>query len=422
MIAEYPLWYDRTEMPATGSALSRCDVLIVGGGITGLVAGIGLLQAGASVMVLDAMQPGQGASGRAFGSIALGSATSLSVLCNRHGPELGERLWREASDAAAQFATYIATQDLDADYRRSGHLRLAVAASHEAALRADHEAWRRVLGDESIDLVYGAALRMALPGTRFRLGLLDEGTATVDPYRYVASLLRRFMALGGSYVAGCKATAIDRRADGFVTTHQAGKSFSREVIHATNGYTGRLVPWLQRRVFPVGSYMIATEPLPAELRTAFDARLRVHTTAYNLKNYFRLEADGRLIFGGRANLSAGVSNSAIATELRRAMLHYFPMLASVPLTHVWGGQLGFTFDTMPHIGSHREMHYALGYCGRGLQMATLFGQLLARTISGEGHTSLHADMVMPFRWYYRRRPWFLPIAAAYFRWQDRKQS
>lgn len=422
MIAEYPLWHDGTVMPQTGSALERCDVLIAGGGITGLAAGIGLLEAGASVMVLDTMQPGQGASGRAFGSIALGSSSTLAALCSRHGRLQGERLWREASDAAAQFADYIALQGLDADYRRSGHLRLAVAASHEAGLRADHDAWRRVLGDEHIHLVSGDALRSALPGQQFRLGLLDQATATIDPYRYVASLLQRFNALGGSYVAGCAASAIVRSGDGFVTTHQAGKSYSREVIHATNGHTGTLVPWLRRRIFSVGSYMIATAPLPAELRAAFDPRRRVHTTAYNLKNYFRLDADGRLIFGGRANLSAGIASAAIAAELRDAMLRYFPMLEPVPLTHVWGGMLGFTFDGMPHIGSHRGMHYALGYCGRGLPMATLFGQQLARAIGGAGMNSLHAGVKMPARWYYRRRPWFLPIAAAYYRWQDRKAA
>lgn len=418
---EIPLWQDGVAgLDRPSDCLAACDVAIIGGGITGLVAALELRRAGATVQVFEAGAAGAGASGRAFGSIAIGSSSSLSALTSRHGQDNGERLWREASDAAQAFGDYVRQHRLDCDYRVTGHLRLAVQAGHEAGLRADARNWHRLLGDgPGVRLVDGQELRRSVPSGAFRLGLLDEATATIDPFRYVAALLDALSAAGGSYASHCAVQALRRENGGFEVRHARGMTRCREVLVATNGATGDLVPWLRRRIIPVGSYMIATEPLPVPLAAEFDERLRVCSTAFHLKNYFRLDSRGRLIFGGRAKLAASAKAAAVAAELRCAMLGYFPQLEDVRLTHVWGGALGFTFDGMPHLGRHDGMHYAMGCCGRGLPIATLFGRRMAAALTGTPLTDRHAQQDFPSRWYYRKRPWFLPLAAAYYRWRDR---
>jgi len=421
MIEERPLWHDRTLMPdPSASAPETCDVLIVGGGITGLVAGLELRAAGLEVAICEAGAAGDGASGRAFGSIAIGSAAGLSELRARFGRERGERLWREASDTASAFADYVRTHRIDCDYRPSGHLRLAVRASHEAGLISDHRAWSELLGEDAVRLLSADELRDELPGTAFRLALLDEATATIDPYRYVASLLARFLAEGGRYLAHCAVNAVARCDDGWRIAHAAGHTRAREIVIATNGATGPLVPWLQRRIVPVGSYMIATEPLPPDVLGRFHDKRRVCTTAFTMKNYFRVDGDGRMIFGGRSSLSADLPAGKVAAELQASMLTYFPMLESVAIAYVWGGRLGFTFNNTPHLGTRDGLHYALGYCGRGLPMATEFGRAIAGTVLGRPTSAPeHRATAFPARWYYRGRPWFLPLAAAYYRHQDR---
>lgn len=421
MIDERPLWHVRTRMHATSpSPLEACDALIVGGGITGLVAGIELRAAGLNVMICEASAPGEGASGRAFGSIAIGSAAAMADLIARFGRDRGTRLWLEASDAASALAAYIDRNSLDCDYRRTGHLRLAACASQESGLVADHRAWGAQLGEDAVHLLSADALRNELPGSAFRMALLDEATATIDPYRYVAALLARFLAEGGCYLSNCVVTAVVRGKDGFQIRHTGGETRAREVLVATNGQTGPLVPWLHRRVVQVGSYMVSTEPLPPATLALFHARRRVCTTAFTMKNYFRLDTEGQMVFGGRSSLSADRPLPMIAAELRSSMLGYFPMLEDIRIAHVWGGRLSFTFDNTPHLGQHDGLHHALGYCGRGLPMATQFGRAIAsRMLGGPDLAPEHAATIFPQRWYYRGKPWFLPLVAAYYRRKDR---
>lgn len=422
MSEERPVWQARTAMPATAAGpIEECDVLIVGGGITGLVAGIELTAAGGSVMICDASSPGEGASGRAFGSIALGSSASLTELCSRYGHVKGEALWREASASAAAFESYVHAMRVDCDYRRTGHLRLAVTSAQEAGLIADHKRWARVLGGEGLHLLSATQLGTELPSVAFRMALMDEATATIDPYRYVASLLARFQQQGGCYVASCPVEDIVRTGGSFQVKHGSGVTVAREVLLATNGHTGKLVPWLRRRVVPVGSYMIATEPLPHHLLALFHPMRRVCTTAFIMKNYFRIDTEGRLIYGGRSSLVTDKPAVAISAELEKSMLAYFPMLAGTRIEFVWGGRLGFTFDGIPHFGISKGLHYALGYCGRGLPMATLYGRAIAARVLGRQELAPeHAATDFPRRWYYRGNPWFLSMAAGWYRMKDRR--
>lgn len=423
MIRPTPLWWNADDGQGVRAAPpERSDVVVVGGGITGLAAALHLRRHGRSVTVLDAQPVGHGASGRAFGSIAIGCSSGVGALAATYGPARAEAIWRESSDAAQWFAGYLREQAIECDYHAGGHIRLAACAAQEPGLRADLLAWRRLLPGQEIHLVDAPELRREFPGDAFRLGLLDESSAAINPYKFLCGLMDKFVSAGGVYAAPCEASALRRRKDGFVVAHAQGETACSDLLIATNGHTDDLVPWLRRRVFAIGSYMIATAPLPADLRAAFGARRRTASTAFQLKNYFRLDGAGRLIFGGRANLTTGLVSERIAAELRAALLQVFPTLRDVPVTHAWGGNLGFTFDQIPHLGVHDGIHYAGGYCGRGLPMATLFGRRIAARMLEPGKTGVDAfdDLPPPRRWFYRRRAWFLPLVSMWYRRQDER--
>ncbi len=192
------------------------------------------------------------------------------------------------------------------------------------------------------------------------------------------------------------------------------------MLVATNGLTGDLVPWLRRRVVPVGSYIAVTEPLPGGLAERLIPGNRMLWTMERLLTYFRRTPDDRLLLGGRHDLRTGRDLVDSAAKLRRRIAAIFPELADVVITHSWGGTLGATFDLLPHIGRIGEVWYALGYGGHGVALATYLGDEVAGRISGETpNPGPFEKLLHPARWYYRRRPWFLPVAAGWYGVLDR---
>jgi glycine/D-amino acid oxidase-like deaminating enzyme len=193
---------------------------------------------------------------------------------------------------------------------------------------------------------------------------------------------------------------------------------AQEVLVATNGYTDRLIPRLKARIFPVGSYIIVTEPLPPALQAEISPKGRMFYDSKWFLNYFRLTPDGRLLWGGRNNLSTNLDLQESARRLRQQMVRTFPQVQDIPTTHTWTGQLGLTFDLMPHIGRIDGVHYALGYCGHGLSIATYLGREAGLLLAGEKTSSPFAEIPHQTYFFYRHRPWFLPFAAHYYRFLD----
>ncbi|MFI9627971.1 NAD(P)/FAD-dependent oxidoreductase [Streptomyces sp. NPDC052042] len=410
------LWALRPWTPRADDPPQCSDTLVVGGGLTGLIAALELQSRGASVTVLEAGQAGAGASGRAFGSLALGCTASPGALTKRYGPEQAVRIWRESSNAVHVCLQYLSEWGVRADLHRAGHVRVAVRRGQEDEIRAQFEQWRRLLPHEELSLATGDELAAEFPGAGFRLGLVDRASASLDPYRLLGELVTRFQDRGGRFVEHTPVTRITRAGDRFTVLHRRGRTAADKVLVATDGHTGDLLPWLGRRVYPVGSYMIATAPLPPGLRDAFSRR--TVTTADVRKNYFRVTGEGRLVFGGRLDLAVDVPPARIEARLRRAMLSRFPALRDIGVTHAWGGRLGFTFDQVPHVGTRDGVHYAVGYCGRGLPMSVVLGRLMAHRALDEKTASAFGDGPFPARWYFRSTPWFVPLVAGAHRVRD----
>ena len=190
------------------------------------------------------------------------------------------------------------------------------------------------------------------------------------------------------------------------------------MVMATNGYTDRTIPELKPKVIPIGSYIIVTEPLPHELQDELSPKRRMYYDTKRFINYFRLTPDGRMLWGGRNNLSVNLDLEESSRILGQQLTAVFPQLEGVPLTHSWSGKLGVTFDLMPHIGRVDGVWYANGYSGHGLSIATYLGTELGLLISGEKDRSPFEEIPHQTMFFYRNRPWFLPFAARYYRLLD----
>ena len=204
-----------------------------------------------------------------------------------------------------------------------------------------------------------------------------------------------------------------------VTTSR-GSLTARQVLLATDGYTDGAFPTLRRRMVVVGSFIIVTEPL-GDLAREIIPRGRMVVDTKNINHYFRLTPDNRLLFGGRARfaLSNPDSDRKSARILHRDMLKVFPQLAGTRIDYVWGGNVGITFDRMPHAGQMGGLYYSMGYSGHGVQMASLMGAQMAEIM--DGHPEANPWRHLKARAFptYSGTAWFLPFVGSYFHMKDR---
>jgi len=201
---------------------------------------------------------------------------------------------------------------------------------------------------------------------------------------------------------------------------------ARDVIVATNGYTGDATPEFKRRVVPIGSYIIATEELSEDLAKALSPRNRSIADTQRVLSYYRLSPDGRrMIFGGRAKFSPAGPKEA-ASILYKMMTDRFPALRGTRITHAWTGNVAFTIDELPHVGKFENVHYALGCNGSGVAMMSYLGHQIARKVIGSANRVCAFDRPeFPTHPLYHGSPWFLPYIGGYFRikdWLDRRKD
>jgi glycine/D-amino acid oxidase-like deaminating enzyme len=273
---------------------------------------------------------------------------------------------------------------------------------------------RRLLGHETT-LLGAGDLREELGSDRYHGGLLEPLAGSLHPGRYCAGLARAAVRAGAVLVEGVEVVGVVRDGAGATIDTSAGPLRAAEVLVATNGYTGDAFPALHRRVVPVGSYVVATEPL-GSLAAEVLPRGRVMSDSWNLLHYFRLSHDGRLVFGGRASFTP-TSERRSARILQADLRTLFPQLATVPLAYSWSGSLGVARDRMPHGGRVDGVHYALAYAGHGVALATWLGARMGDALAGRGAVPTLAGE-LPAIPLYRGNPWFLPVVGGYYRMMD----
>jgi glycine/D-amino acid oxidase-like deaminating enzyme len=418
-----PYWWERTPRPsiANDAALpAKVDVLVVGSGYTGLHAALQTARGGRSTLVVDADDAGWGCSTRNGGQISTSVKPGYDALVRRHGAERATAILREGQRSLAWTGEFIAAEGIDCDFAVVGRF-------HGAHNRAAYERLARAIETQPKGLevpahaVPRAELHREIGTDAYCGGVVYERFAGLDPGRYHAGLLARVRSAGATVVPHCAVTRLEREAGGRIRVTTAhGVVDAGAVVVATNGYTSALTPWLARRVIPIGSYMIATEPVPAASMQRLFPTPRMITDSRKVVFYYRKSPDGeRVLFGGR--VSARETDPRVSgPRLHAAMTRLFPELTDVRITHSWCGFVAYTFDELMHTGEHEGVHYAMGYCGSGVGMAGYLGMKAGLRVLGrpEGRTAFE-NLPFETRPLYSGNPWFLGPTVHWYRLRDR---
>ncbi len=417
---ELSYWRDTFpfDAPSPNTLPAHCDLAIIGGGLTGLSTALHAARSGASVVLLEQEKIGWGASTRNAGMALTGLKLSPEQLVKRYGRERARKFYRASLDALAFVQNLIEQEKIACDFHRCGDLCAAYRPAHYAGLIASQKFLQEEF-EHHTELVPAAELKHELGTAVYHGGLIDPLSAGLNPAKLVAGLARCAHEAGAHLLEGTPVDECRREASGFVLRTTRGDVHAKEVVVATNGYTPSALRNLRRRIIPVGSYIIVTEVLGRGLA---EELLPTNRMVYDTKNflfYFRRTPDDRLLFGGRTSFTP-MSDRKAAKILRADMLSVFPQLAATKIDYAWHGNVGFTFDQMPHLGEQNGLHYAMGYGGHGVVMSVYFGYWLAQKLAGANTSAFpFFELPMPARFFYRKRPWFLPLAGAYYRVLDR---
>ena len=424
---EYSYWLDtlpagtqNVERRTQNSDLPpRADVVIVGAGYTGLAAARQLARAGASVLVVEREQIGWGASSRNGGQVLTGMKLEAATLVAKFGEAKARTLFDIASASIDRLEAIVAEESIDCEYERSGHIQAAWKPSHFKAFRDEQTLLARVFHHQ-VHLVPREEQRREIGSDRYHGLLVDERSGAINPAQYVRGLAAAAIRRGVSIATGVGVTAVQRQPGGWRVQTTKGDVLARDVLFATNGYTNGASPALQRRFVPIGSYIIATEPLDESQAVALLPKRRMAFDSKNFLYYFRTTTDRRLLFGGRAEFGRTTPDTTrrAAAILRRGMTSIFPGLAAVRIDYAWGGNVAFTRDQMPRAGRLDDVYYAGGYCGHGVAMATYLGEQIARRIAGEPIDHPLFDDRFAAIPLYTGNPWFLPLVGAYYQVRD----
>lgn len=417
-----PYWWDDVARPDLDNPVlpTEADVVVIGSGYTGLSAALQTARGGRSTVVLDAESAGWGCSTRNGGQISTSVKPDFDQLSARHGPDRAFRILKEGHDALAWLAAFIADENIDCDFTIPGRFHAAHNPG-EFVLLAERIGREPKGLETDAYLVNRAGQRTELGTDAYFGGVVFPRHAAVHPARFHSGLLARVLEAGGKVLAECPVTEFHRNGRGFQVHTPHGRIKTDRVVVATNGYTGKVTPWLRRRVIPVGSYMIATEPLDPEMMIRLMPKNRIVSDTRKVVYYYRASPDRRrILFGGRVSHNETDPRRS-APRLHADLVKIFPELARTRITHSWVGFVAYTFDTLAHIGKHDGAYYAMGYCGSGVSMASYLGMRVGQKVLGEtqGQTGFD-DIAFQTRPLYSGNPWFLSPMLAYYRWRDRR--
>lgn len=416
-----PYWWDGcalSEDDMQNALPERADVVVVGSGYTGLHAALETARAGLSTVVLDAQSLGFGCSTRNGGQISTSVKGDYQALCKRYGKELGYDILMMGQNSLEFISSFVRDESIECDFQTHGRFHGAHSEREFRKLQRDVDSPNPVFEDDAY-MVSRSEQHTELGTEVYHGGVVFPHYGSVDPARYHHGCLLRTRDAGATLVGHCAVQEITPVNTHFKVKTERGVIHAREVVIATNGYTGNLTPWLRRRVIPIGSYIIATEEIESDLMDALFPTHRMLTDSRKLVYYYRPSPDRkRVIFGGRVSLfetDPMKSGRKLHVELARL----FPALKKVKISHSWVGTVAYTFDTMAHSGTHKGLHFSMGYCGSGVGMASYLGNCMGRKIAGDSDMSIPISRIgFPTRPLYTGHPWFLAPSIGYYRMRD----
>jgi glycine/D-amino acid oxidase-like deaminating enzyme len=424
---EKNFWLTTVEAPpvAVRELPERVDVAVIGAGFTGLSAARTLAKGGARVAVLEAESVGWGASCRNGGMILSGLKLGIPTLMKRYGREATQRMYAASLESIDCVEEIVREEGIACDFGRCGHLEVACKAKHFEEFRRGAETIEREFGHR-MRIVEKKDLASEIGSAIYHGGMVDEVSAGVNPARWVAGLGCAAAKVGAEIHEKTRVTGLEHAPDGgecgWKVTTSRGVLQAKDVLVATSGYTSGVTPGLQKKIVPIGSFIIVTDVLRKELARELSPRGRMIFDSKNYLYYYRLTPDRRLLFGGRAAFFPENENTvrASARILREGMVSVYPQLRDVRVEFVWGGTLDFAFDIMPHAGRMDGMYFSVGYAGHGVAMATLQGKKMAEAILTGRDENPFAGIAFPGAplGMYDGRPWFLPFAGAWYKFLD----
>lgn len=412
-------WHTTVQMPDDSNLTpipSTVDVAVIGGGFTGLSAARTLAKRGVRVAVLEGNTIGWGASSRNGGMTLTGLKPSMQSVTKKYGRDLAKQLFQVSLDSVDTVEQVVKEENIDCGFARYGHLYVASKPHHFDGFNDEAEFMLKEF-KHKVKVISPEELENEIGSSNYHGGIVDEASGGLNPAQYVTGLARAAERAGATLHARARVTSLQRSGTRFVIQTERGKVSAEKVLVGTSGYTGSITKKLQRKIIPIGSFIIATERLPDELANELSPKNRMIFDSMHYLNYFRLW-DNRMIFGGRAAFFPENENTIrrSAQILRREMISVYPQLKDVKVEYVWGGTLDFAFDMMTHVGEVDGIYYSLGYAGHGVAMASHLGKTVAEAML-EGNIKEHPFALFDFPGaplgLYNGFPWFLPFAGAW---------
>ncbi len=357
---------------------ARTDVVVIGGGYTGLHAALNAAERGFSVVLLEAGRIGWGASGRNGGQMIPGWRKGASELIARYGVEKARALFNLALEARALTHESIAKHNIACDLVANGHLTAAAKPADLGWMRAEAEALATRMDYPHARVLSREETREKLKAPEFHGGFLDAGGGHVHPLNYALGLADAARRAGVTLHEHTPALSLATNS-GVVVRTAAGVVRARYGVLACDALLGQLEPRIAARIMPVANYLVATEPLENPSALIAD-NLAVSDSRF-VVNYFRMSADNRLIFGGGERYTPNPPDN-IPAFVRPYVTRVFPQLADVRFDYSWGGLVSITLSRLPHFGRIGDLFFAHGYSGQGVLIPALAGKVLAEAMAG----------------------------------------
>jgi gamma-glutamylputrescine oxidase len=415
-------WYEETagprpEYPALDGDRT-CDVVIVGGGFTGLSAAAHLAKAGSDVVLIETHRFGDGASGRNGGQLGTGQRGSLDELEAAYGWTRAKALFDLAEEAKAHLLEFARVNAIDIDFM-PGQISVAHKKRYVDDYRRYADYMREKAGYPHMSFMDAAETAERLGSTHYYGGIRDTGTGHIHPLKLVIGTARVAAEAGARLFENTRSTSLSSSGGKIRVTTPSGAITAEKCLVAVNAYGGELEPVSASHIMPIGSFIGATVPLPADSpvlpggESVDDSRFVVR--------YFRKTRDNRLLFGGREIYTVHDPKD-IHIHIRRQIAEIYPALKDIEITHGWGGYVGITVPRKPFV---REVMPGVisagGYSGHGVMLSNFVGKLYAETIAGNrDRLKLFEELnIPPFPGGRRLRAPLLFLALNWFALRDR---
>lgn len=369
----------------------KADVAILGAGFTGLSTALELASYGLKVVILEAKQIGAGASGRNGGHICSSYTKGMDVVEAKLGKDKAKIAWEIIDQAPKLVAQRVKDYDIECEIQW-GYLHAAAKPRHMEGLKSMCDEWDRY-GYHDHKMISKPDLEARLESKVYHGAAWEGGSGHLHPLKYCYGLAKAAMAKGVIIHENSPVTqVITGKKPSLIT--QKGRVNADFLVLAGNAYMQPPLKQISPYLIPIGSYMMATKPLDAEVANRLIKGREAVADTNIVLDYYRLSEDNRLIFGGRATYS-GLEPSNLEEFIHRRMRRVFPQLSHIPAEYVWGGKIGLTVDRLPHYGRiENTSYFAQGYCGHGVAFSQITGKLIAQAIHGQ---AAHFDLLSEFK-------------------------